>query len=259
MSVDTDSGKTGSSGAQQVNGQQLVTLGPNSLSHNRRIAPGTTYSSATNTATWPSGAQPTALEIDPLIPTNLSFPVGSLLGYAVVNAPNDATASAWLTDPGSSSTDVQYSAILMGQKTDILYDYPIPRADVLSLLTPVSPPAAPTVGSSAGGTLAAATYLTMVTYVTELGETTPSPASSLAVAVDYVLTVTSPPSVTTANGLLGYNVYSTTGAAGTETKQNSAPIPIGTNWTEPTTGLVAGATVPTANLSAALPILVRAN
>lgn len=115
-------------------------------------------------------------------------------------------------------------------------------------IAPITAPAAPALGSAAGGTLAATTYYVKVTYVTAAGETLPSAESSLAVAVNNVLTVTSPSAQA---GATGYNVYVGT-ASGNETLQNSTPIAIGTNWTEPTTGLIAGVAMPTASTAGSL-------
>lgn len=115
-------------------------------------------------------------------------------------------------------------------------------------IAPITAPAAPTLGSAAGGTLAATTYYVKVTYVTAAGETLPSAESSLAVAVNNVLTVTSPSAQA---GATGYNVYVST-SAGTETKQNSTPIAIGTNWTEPTSGLVSNGAPPATGTAGSL-------
>jgi len=108
----------------------------------------------------------------------------------------------------------------------------------------INPPAAPALSSVAGGTLAAATYNVVITYVGSVGETTPSPQASLAVAVNNLLRVASPAATT---GATGYNVYAGTGASLT---QQASGIAIGTSWTEPTTGLVAGSAPPTGNSTA---------
>ena len=109
--------------------------------------------------------------------------------------------------------------------------------------TALSAPAAPTLSTTAGGTIALATYYSKITYIDAGGESLPSSESSQAVLLNNLLTCASP----IASGLAsGWNLYVST-SAGTETLQNSAPIPIGTNWTEPTTGLVAGAALPTNN------------
>ncbi len=111
---------------------------------------------------------------------------------------------------------------------------------IASLATPASG----ALGSVAGGTIAATTYYVRTTYVdVNGGETLASVETSLAVALDYLLTVASPAAET---GAVGWNVYVST-ATGTETKQNATAIAIGTAWTEPTTGLVAGAGMPAAN------------
>lgn len=104
-------------------------------------------------------------------------------------------------------------------------------------------PAAPATGTTAGGTLAATTYYVKITYVNALGETLPSTETTQAALINTLLTVTSPAAQT---GATGYNVYVST-ATGTETKQNTTPIAIGTPWTEPTTGLIAGDALPTSN------------
>ncbi len=95
-------------------------------------------------------------------------------------------------------------------------------------------PSAPTLSQTAGGSIAATTYYVVVTYVTALGSTVESSRSSLAVSANNLLSVTSPSSAT---GATGYNVYVST-ASGTELLQNASPIAIGTNWTEPTSGLL---------------------
>lgn len=101
-------------------------------------------------------------------------------------------------------------------------------------------PAAPSLSSSAAGALGATTYFVTLTYQTPTGEASAGAEASLAVAANHVLVVTSP----AASGVAtGYNVYVST-TTGTETKQNASPIAIGTNWTEPTSGLVSGASPP---------------
>jgi hypothetical protein len=107
----------------------------------------------------------------------------------------------------------------------------------------IPPPANPVTNTIAGGALAATTYYVKTTYVGSPGETTPSAEVTQAAAINTLLTVSSPAAQAGANG---YNVYVST-ATGTETKQNAAPVPIGSTWTEPVSGLVAGAPVPAAN------------
>lgn len=97
--------------------------------------------------------------------------------------------------------------------------------------------------SVASGSLAGATYYVRSTYVTAAGETTPAPETNAVVAINHVLNVASP---ATETGATGWNVYVST-SAGTETRQNTTPIAIGTAWQEPNTGLIAGNALPNVN------------
>jgi RHS repeat-associated protein len=105
-------------------------------------------------------------------------------------------------------------------------------------------PAAPTLSQTRGGTLAATTYYVKVAYVFNGPSGPGSAESSLAVSANNLLQVSSPSSVP---GATGYNVY-VASASGQELLQNGAtPIAIGTNWTEPTSGLVTGTVAPFTN------------
>jgi hypothetical protein len=108
---------------------------------------------------------------------------------------------------------------------------------------PIPAPAAPTLSSVAGGTMAAIYYYVVVTYTTAAGETLASAEAVLSTASNNLLVVNSPPAQA---GATGWNVY-VSGAPGVEKRQNYAPLPIGTNWTEPTTGVVFIAPPPAAN------------
>lgn len=101
-----------------------------------------------------------------------------------------------------------------------------------------SPPATPSLSQTAGGSIAATTYFVKITYVDNAGETLPSGEASLAVLVNNLLVVTSPSASGNASA---YRVYVST-TTNTETLQ--ATVAIGTNWTEPTSGLVAGTNPP---------------
>lgn len=107
----------------------------------------------------------------------------------------------------------------------------------------LAPPAVPVLSSASGGTLAAATYYVTITYVSALGETTVSQEAVIAVAADNLLVVDSPAAMT---GATGWNVY-VSSTEGAETKQNSAALTIGNNWTEPTGGLISGSNPPASN------------
>lgn len=101
--------------------------------------------------------------------------------------------------------------------------------------------AAPTLGSTPGGTLPAATYYAEITYTTSAGESLPSAQASLAVAVNELLTIESPPAI---GGVTGWNIYVGTSPTTLEL-QNAEPFAIGTNYTEPDGGLLTGAAPPT--------------
>lgn len=124
-------------------------------------------------------------------------------------------------------------------------------------LAAVSIPAAgysaPTSGAlsqSAAGALGATTYYVKSTWVTNSGETAVSGETNLAVSANNVLTVAKPTGSPPA-GAIGWNVYVSNtagGGSGAETRQNGGtPIATGSNWTEPTSGLVAGAAMPAGN------------
>jgi hypothetical protein len=108
------------------------------------------------------------------------------------------------------------------------------------------PPLAPTLSQVAGGSLGARTYYVKITYKNLGGETTASGQSALAISANYLLYVTSP--VASGNAT-HYNVYAST-VSGSETKQNTNPVLIGADWTEPVSGLISGAALPSANTTA---------
>lgn len=158
--------------------------------------------------------------------------------------------------PGGDPIDVETD--VAAAKNGTLNVFVPPQAGSAGFLTvePLSipqnflaAPAQPTLSSQAGGTLAATTYYVKLTYLNAIGETLGSVEASLLVALNNVLVVNSPAALA---GAVNYNVYVST-AAGTETKQNGSPIAIGTNWVEPTTGLVGGAALPSANTTALAP------
>jgi hypothetical protein len=100
--------------------------------------------------------------------------------------------------------------------------------------TGLAAPSAPSLAAGGSGGPAARTEYYTVTYVNDIGETVASSEASQALTAGQVVTVTSPGA---SGNATGYNVYAST-VSGQEVKQNSTPIAIGTNWTEPTTGLL---------------------
>lgn len=97
----------------------------------------------------------------------------------------------------------------------------------------ISAPAAPTMGSSAGGGFGPRTVVAKVTYIGAAGESQPS-ASTKDVLLTNQLTVVTSPSA--AAGATQYNVYAGENAAAV-VLQNASPINLATDWTEPGTGL----------------------
>lgn len=124
---------------------------------------------------------------------------------------------------------------------NVLHIYPGP--DNSNPFTPV--PSTPILTSGPGGSLSARTYFVRVTFVdtnVPAGESLPSsitasiflPANTLATVVTPTLLFNK-----TSTGIQYgfYNVYAGP-IEGGETLQNVSPIPLGTSWTEPTSGLV---------------------
>lgn len=117
---------------------------------------------------------------------------------------------------------------------------------------------------AAGGALSARTYFTLVTYVdTKGGESTAPPnGREQYIGANNLITVRSPEPVfgAASSGVLysRYNVYSGVSSSVSSTNQplqpasltlqNVTPIDVGTDWTEPTSGLTtSGVAVPTQN------------
>lgn len=112
----------------------------------------------------------------------------------------------------------------------------------------IAAPSAPALSQvpSQDGSTPAQTIYVKVTLVNPAGETTPSAESSLAVTAGNVLEVASPAA---AGNATAYNVYAAS-ATGAEVLQNASPVPLGTPWLMPSSGLVRGVTLPTANTTA---------
>jgi hypothetical protein len=185
---------------------------------------------------WSSGSNPlhliTQMAVDGLgRTTRLTDPAGNVT-YTVFNDPNYEVR----VYPGWNST----SGTPTGPTQDYRQDRPGSYLETLTMSAAphlASAPAAPALGQTSGGSLPATTYYVKVTYIVNGGETAASTESSLAVAANSLLQVSSPSAAT---GATGYNVYVAT-SSGQEVLQNGAtPIPLGTTWTEPTSGLVTG-------------------
>jgi len=132
----------------------------------------------------------------------------------------------------------------------------------------VSPPPAPALSQVAGGSFLSGTFYVVITFVLQdqtgaLHESLPSNESGFAISANNLLQVASPSQPITPLAVVGYNVYVATasmgygqgtygsgfpygsGTGGGVGLQNTSPIPIGTSWTEPTTGLLGSVPPPT--------------
>ena len=143
----------------------------------------------------------------------------------------------------------------------ILEIYPAPDNQNANQITPQTP----IMITTAGGALAARTYIVKITFTDQLGgESTASsniiantaaggqqfmPANKLIVVKSPVVPI---PASTSGELYNGYNVYASTAVLvngqvtneGTETLQNVSPIAIGTDFIEPTSGLTTNGRIP---------------
>lgn len=111
-------------------------------------------------------------------------------------------------------------------------------------------PAAPTLTSSAGGSISSIEYFFKISYVDVNGAESPlSAEANVTPSSDYVPVVDSPSAETDAVYYKVYGSNASDGGSGAETLQ--ALVPVGTNWTMPTSGLVAGSAMPNQEASLA--------
>ena len=138
----------------------------------------------------------------------------------------------WLQDPTSP---------------DLLQIYPHPDNKNNYAMTTFPPH----LETTAGGSLAARIYFVRITYEDSLGnETNAGDNNEQYIAASNLIDVKSPnpPFTILAKGvqLVGYHVYASE-IENSETKQTSSAIAFGTDWPEPTSGLIVGVSAPTAN------------
>jgi hypothetical protein len=100
----------------------------------------------------------------------------------------------------------------------------------------------PALTESSGGSLSSRTYFVEFTWHDSVdGETKTSGVSSKLLSANNLVTVTVPP---VPNNVEAFRVYAST-TQGSETLQ--ATITTGRSWTEPTSGLISGASPPSSN------------
>jgi hypothetical protein len=107
----------------------------------------------------------------------------------------------------------------------------------------IAPPPSPSLSAVVGGSLGARSYYAVTSYVSPSGETTASSEASLALAANELAQAGSPDA---SGNAIGWNLYAGT-VSGATARQNAVPIALGTAWSEPPTGLVAGVAPPAAN------------
>lgn len=123
-----------------------------------------------------------------------------------------------------------------------------------------NPTTAPVLTQTPGGSMGSRTYYVKYTWINDTGETLASSESSLAVSANNLLIITHPYTTTYGPppGAKRINWYIST-STGTETLQGYSWLPHAQevelyhqtqgaiSWTEPTTGLILGATLPLSN------------
>lgn len=117
-------------------------------------------------------------------------------------------------------------------------------------------PRPPHLESAVSGALSARTYFVRITYEDSLGnETTVSDSNEQFIPASSLLKVKSPnPQFTTlskGSSLVGYHVYANEEANG-ETKQTTSAVAFGTDFDEPSGGLISGDAIPSSNTIAIL-------
>lgn len=150
----------------------------------------------------------------------------SLDDQLLEDAVNDAIESLWL-----GIVTVNLSSFLGGPVQNPVFAAASERASVVSIADPSS---GPTFGFITEGALPSRVLAGGYTYVTESGsQTLLSPLTSVTVPVNNLAKMVSPAFVA---GAIGWYPYM--GSTGRAALQAQAPIPFGTDWIEPDTGVI---------------------
>lgn len=158
------------------------------------------------------------------------------------DAVNDGVESLWL-----SLVTINLSSFVGGPVQNPVFAAASERASIVSLADPV---AAPTINFVVEGALPIRGVVGGYTLVTESGsQTLLSPTTSATIPANSIANMVSPAFV---SGAIGWYPYMGS-VNGRLALQSDAPIPFGTNWTEPDTGFIddpGRPTPPTQNLTA---------
>lgn len=149
-----------------------------------------------------------------------------------------------------------FSDELTVQQTEVTFEGgPLPDNPLPTILSAPATPVGST--STTSGTLTAGSYAFVITEVNQYGETTPSPQSATyTLSTAGTLTVDTPPSAS--NNATGYNVYITATPGSGWEKQNSTPVPIGTNYVQ-SVPLVTGSAPPTVNTTSSTLVITASS
>lgn len=198
------------------------------------------YIDATTGAIGVAQGAESATPADPAIPPNklpkarINWTVGassitnSMLDDLRLDAPSLDAVYNWVLNNGGFALDSEVA--------------PLAKQFVVRLAMD-----APVVAAVAGGSLGARTYYVKYCYTdaSDSTESFVSPEVSITLPAGQLLKITSPttpsPSGTSGTQWYRWRAFVST-ASGTETRQSTQNL--GTDWTEPTTGLVSGAAMP---------------
>lgn len=148
------------------------------------------------------------------------------------------------------SNDYSYSGIYVNAGDGVL----VKNNYVLDSRLLRNPTTGPSLSSTTAGSLGARTYYAKITWSNDTGETLASSETNLSILANKLVTVTLPSTLPAGppHGAKYANIYLGT-SSGSETLQASISVPNKDSWTwtEPLTGLIAGAALPVSNTTAA--------
>src|SRR5208282_4536944 len=198
--------------------------------------------SYTVTATWPAAAvATTSTMFFTFVAPSITFLGGSYKLTAAANAVGGNTTYSGVFSPipptGSRTSIAGFAVNASNNGTFTVQ----PGSSGTSLI--LNNPSG--VAETAGGGFPATTYYIRTTWKTATGESLPGPEGSQLIPAYQSLVVGIGNMLPAPVNVIGWNVYVSTSSQ-TETRQNgNTPIALNAVWTEPSTGLVSGAALPT--------------